>query len=152
MGGRGTGRGRTSDPWGLETHTGRVGPCACGALPLPSLLLERQGLFCPVLREASACTDSSLPFHLSVFLSFSLFVSYLRLFFSTSLFLLFPACQLSPSLCVSLCFSVCLSVSLAHFIHPTPLWRPWLSHSARFIIIGSSLMDPPFFGCFPLKV
>ena len=129
-------------PGGMRLTQAESAPVA--ALPCPSPPpLGKAGPLVP-----SAPGSFNLHWGLSAFppiLSFCL-----SLFVSVSLSFFLPVNCLHFSVWV--CFSVCLSVSLAYFIHRTPLWRPWLSHAARFIITGSSLMDPPFFGCVPLKV
>lgn len=142
-----------SDPEGLRlTQAESVPvPAARTAPPLPPLgeggASSAQSSGKLQLALEALCLSTSLCFCLCHCLSLS-----------PSVFL-YISLSLSPFPClstvsISLCKSLflCLSVSLAHFIHPTPLWRPWLSHAARFIIIGSNLMDPPFFGCVPLKV
>ena len=111
MGGRGTGRVRMSDPEGLRlTQAESVPvPAARTAPPLPPLgeggASSAQSSGKLQLALEALCLSTSLCFCLCHCLSLSPSVF---LYISLSLSLLFPACQLSPSLCVSLCFSVFL--------------------------------------------
>ena len=134
-----------------------------GHCPIPTPSPGRLDLFCPVLQEApglqlalmALCLSTSLHLCLYHYLSLSLSVS-VSVFLYVSLFLslFFPACNcLHLFVHVSVCLSLCLPVSLWPLtIHLTPLWRLWPSQVARFIVIGSGLMEPPSIACVPKKV